>query len=155
MKKHLLLLLILSIPLVIMGQQKSEIFQSLNWLVGNWVGKAGDAQLSEVWEKVNNLTMIGNGAVIVKGDMVVREQLQIHLMGDHLGYIASPNNAPPTFFALIESNKSKWIFENREHNFPQRITYQRKGINAFQAKIEGINSKGEEATQEFSFHRVE
>ena len=65
MKKHLLLLLILSIPLVIMGQQKSEIFQSLNWLVGNWVGKAGDAQLSEVWEKVNNLTMIGNGAVIV------------------------------------------------------------------------------------------
>lgn len=152
--RYFLIIIFLSFSFVSHGQSKTEELKSLKWLIGKWEGTAGRAQLSETWEISNDMTMVGIGVTIVKSDTVVRENLQIHLMGNHLGYIASPNNSPPTFFTLIESINDKWTFENKEHDFPQRIIYSKKGNKKFTARIEGINSKGEEISQEFNFERV-
>lgn len=152
--RNVITILLFYLPIIAIGQKSNEL-QSLNWLIGQWKGKIGGADISETWTKLNDQTMQGLGITIVRGDTVVKENLQLHIMGNHLGYIASPNNAPPVFFTLIEMNPGKWVFENKEHDFPQRIIYERKGENEFQAKIEGVNSKGEKAGQEFSFKRVE
>ena len=153
MKRHLMITFLILLSFGVYGQQNTENFKSLSWLIGNWEGQSGKATLSENWKKINDFTMVGKGRTVVNGETVVVENLQLHLIGNHLGYIASPNDAPPVFFTLIESQENKWVFENLEHDFPQRIIYTRKSTDIFEAKIEGVNSKGENASQAFEFKR--
>lgn len=141
------------LPSVLSAQDSIAQPDDFEWLIGDWEGKLGKATISESWSKGNELTLIGEGATIVDGKVVVQENLQLHRMGGHLGYIASPNNAPPTFFTLISVETNSWVFENKEHDFPQRIIYSKKDENNYVVRIEGVNSKEEESSQEFDFTR--
>jgi len=50
---------------------------------------------------------------------------------------ASPGGRfPTTEFALVDLDDQRAVFSNPDHDFPQRITYQRDG-NRLHAEIEG------------------
>jgi hypothetical protein len=42
---------------------------------------------------------------------------------DGIFYIAQPQGNPPTEFRLTESLGNRVVFENKAHDFPQRIVY--------------------------------
>ena len=46
-------------------------------------------------------------------------------------------SAPPTPFRLVESADKRAVFENKEHDFPQRILYWIDAAGALHARIEG------------------
>ena len=52
-------------------------------------------------------------------------------------YFASPRSAPPTAFKLIETGDKRVVFENKNHDFPQRILYWTDAKGALHARIEG------------------
>ena len=75
-------------------------------------------------------------------------------IGAWVSDIAVPENQNITLFVLIEHSPKKFLFENKEHDFPQRISYEFHKDGRMTAAIEG-NVKGEIKLREFSFKIVD
>jgi Domain of unknown function (DUF6265) len=54
-----------------------------------------------------------------------------------LVYLASPAGAPVTPFGMIDLSDRRVVFENKAHDFPQRILYWLDDAGALHARIEG------------------
>jgi len=71
------------------------------------------------------------------GRMVSFEFLRIQATAEGVVYFASPRSRPPVPFALVESGARRAVFENKQHDFPQRILYWLDAGGAMHARIEG------------------
>jgi hypothetical protein len=60
--------------------------------------------------------------------------------------------AKPTVFRMITGSDGEVVFENPEHDFPQRIIYRRESADALFARIEG-QEKGVNKAMDFRFKR--
>ena len=99
-----------------------------NWVIGNWRGHEQEIQYFENWKKSNEETLSGDSYVYQNGDTVFREKNKIELIGGTACYILSlPETKEPLIYKLIEEDGQKIVFENKEHEFPQVITYEMKG----------------------------
>jgi Domain of unknown function (DUF6265) len=65
------------------------------------------------------------------------EFLRIQATPEGIIYFASPRSRPPVPFALVESGGRRAVFENKQHDFPQRIQYWLDAQGAMHARIEG------------------
>jgi hypothetical protein len=70
-----------------------------------------------------------------------------------IAYIATPSGQPQASFLLISQAADGFVFENRKHDFPQRISYRRDGERGLLARIEG-KVKGKLKGIDFPMHRV-
>src|SRR3970040_763746 len=132
MKELSLLLFLLSI--FIQAQDKVE---DINIISGKWKLKESNFTLYEDWEKTDESTTIGLIITLDKQEENISERLYILKLNNHIVYIAQPGNNNPTLFTLISSEDNKFIFENKEHDFPQRITYHFTTDSTLTATIEG------------------
>ncbi|MCH8331766.1 MAG: hypothetical protein IH946_10395 [Bacteroidetes bacterium] len=101
----------------------------------------------ESWIKKDHNTYFGLGAYISKGDTVLKEKLELHKTADHIVYIATVNKNIPVLFTLVSSSDRSWLFENKEHDFPQRINYNNMGSGKLYVKVSGIKD-GKEVVEE-------
>jgi hypothetical protein len=149
MKELSLLLFLLSI--FIQAQDKVE---DINIISGKWKLKESNFTLYEDWEKTNDSTYIGLSYTLDKEEKNISERLYILKLNNHIVYIAQPGNNNPTLFTLISSEDNKFIFENKEHDFPQRITYHFTTDSTLTASIEG-DVNGTLKRKEFSFRKTD
>lgn len=70
-----------------------------------------------------------------------------------LRYVAHPMAREGTAFALARLAEGLAEFENPEHDFPERIRYERTGADTMQATVEGERG-GRPARIEFRFRRT-
>src|SRR6185436_1552848 len=68
--------------------------------------------------------MLGMSRTVSGERMVAFEFLRIVERDGGLVYIAQPNGAPPTEFALTQLEPMRAVFENPRHDYPQRIVYE-------------------------------
>jgi len=98
--------------------------------------------------------MIGMSRTVAGGKTVFTEYLQIREMNGQVASIVSLGlNAKPTVFKLVKSSESEVVFENPEHDFPQRIIYRRESSDALFARIEG-QEKGVNRSMDFPYRRT-
>lgn len=98
-------------------------------------------------------TMIGSGRT-VQGDRLVEYDLVIlREQDDRLAYEAHPSSQPTAVFLSKTIGDSVVIFENLEHDFPQRVGYQRDRPDALLAWVEGT-VKGQSKRIDFAYARV-
>jgi hypothetical protein len=145
--KNILLLMVLLI------QSSAELggLDELNWLVGTWErtdikpGKQG----FEVWElEDSNLT--GRGISMKGADTTFVEILKIESIEGQLFYVAEvPQNPNPTPFKIVDLRANYFKCENPAHDFPEVITYERKG-DELQAIISGDGQ-----SMSFSFQKID
>jgi thiol-disulfide isomerase/thioredoxin len=131
--------------------------KDLSWLVGQWQGQVNEATYNESWSQPRQGTLDGSASMVDRsGKTIFSEKLHIEKIGMHVVYIASVNNQPPVLFTLSEvtweGNRPRWVFENREHDFPQRIIYIREAPDSLTARVEGVQS-GKEEKEEFHLKR--
>jgi len=89
----------------------------------------------------------------VRGDRLVEYELVVvREQGDQLTYEAHPSGQPSAVFASRTVNEESVVFENLQHDFPQRIGYQRKGSTLL-AWIEGTRD-GKVRRLEFPYRRA-
>ena len=62
------------------------------------------------------------------------------------------NNGNAINFKLISSKNNNYIFENKKHDFPQRIGYSHVNFDTLHAWIEGF-SKGKNKKEKFFMWR--
>ena len=87
------------------------------------------------------------------GALVEYEQVRIEARGDSITYTARPSGQAEASFRAIQVSPSMILFENKAHDFPQRIGYRTIGPDSLAAWIEG--ERGGELTRiEFPYRRV-
>ena len=124
----------------------------LAWLAGCWEGAQGDRRFEEVWLAPDAGTMIGMGRTVAGGRTLAHEFLQIRSDGDRLVYIALPSGQAETIFTAVVISADRIVFENPDHDFPQRIAYQRESDGSLLAWIEGERD-GQRRRIEFPMQR--
>ncbi len=99
----------------------------LAFLTGSWSLTRGDSVIEEHWTAARGGTLFGVGRTI-RGDRTPAfEFLRIESRRDGIYYIASPAGRAATPFKLSQIAQNRAAFENRAHDFPQRIAYWRDG----------------------------
>lgn len=111
----------------------------LGWLSGCWEMKTEKRRtlITEMWMKPAGDAMLGVGRTLKAGKLIDYEFLRIVEDANGLAYISRPSaNKEDTVFRMTRIAANEIVFENRAHDFPQRIMYTRKG-EKMTARIEG------------------
>jgi hypothetical protein len=125
----------------------------LGWLQGAWAAEDGPLQMEEVWLAPKGGALLGLHRDVAGGKMVSFEFFRVAAGADgKIVYWASPLSRPPVPFTLKEASEKKVVFENLEHDFPQRILYWLDEEGRLHARIEGPKDATEKA-QEWTFRR--
>ena len=113
------------------------------WMAGSWRGTVDGVTMEEHWTSAAGDVMLGMHRDVRSGVKTSFEFARIEKKGDTLVYQAMPGGRPATPFTLKESSAQRVVFENPEHDFPQRIIYWRES-NRLCARVEGtIGGKSE------------
>ena len=92
--------------------------------------------------------LVGMHKDVKAGKMTGFEFLRVEVDAQQrICYVSMPGGAPPTSFCAVEVGERRVVFENREHDFPQRILYWLDGEGRLHARIEGPAGSGEQAME--------
>jgi len=133
--------------------QKEATLANLAWLAGCWEGRQGQASLEEIWSKPAGGSMLGMGRTVKDGKTVSFEFMQFREEKGSLVFLPQPSGGERTRFPLKDFFGEKLTFENKEHDFPQRVIYERKGPGSLLAAIEGTY-QGKESREEYQMTKV-
>ncbi len=153
MKKRLF---ILCIGLFISAQaQEKKTAADFDWLAGCWERGGENWSGVEQWMKPDGGAMFGMSRTVVNGKLREFEFLQIREgKNGELFYVAMPSGQKETRFQLVEMTAERAVFENKAHDFPQRIIYNKPKDGVLVATIEG-NSGGENKSIDFTMRRAD
>ncbi len=147
--KTILLLLLFSFS--IYSQNK---INDISIIMGKWKLENDNFNLYEVWHKSNDSIFTGISYTVEDGKKNISERLYLLKLNKNIVYIAQPGNDIPTLFTLVDCDENKFVFENKEHDFPQRIIYHFISDSNLRASIEG-EVKGTTKTREFNFKKAD
>ena len=119
------------------------ISRDLAWLEGHWCGRQGEATVEEWWV-LRGEALLSLGATTREGHLRSFEFMRIVDRGKQgIAFIAQPNGAPPTAFALAKLDGQSVTFSNPAHDFPQHVSY-RRDATGLHAEIAGPGKSGEQ-----------
>ncbi|MEO0425209.1 MAG: DUF6265 family protein [Pseudomonadota bacterium] len=96
------------------------------WLVGCW--ESEDGRSLEAWSQDDDTTLIGFSSIVSEGKVSFYELMSIRLHEDgQLVFTAYPSNQPGGSFPTVRQEAQGIVFQNGEHDYPQRIRYRRAG----------------------------
>jgi len=107
---------------------------------------------AEQWLDGTGGLMLGAGKTVKAGKVTTFELMRIELRGDGAAYLASPGAKSWTEFRAIERAPGRIVFENKEHDFPQRVSYWREG-ESLMARIEGTIN-GQARSRQWRYDRA-
>ncbi|NNG15374.1 MAG: hypothetical protein HKM89_02755 [Gemmatimonadales bacterium] len=123
------------------------------WLSGCWERGSGDRTIEEQWMAPRGDAMVGMSRSVRDGRLVGYELVLIR--GDTTGlvYEAHPSGQESAQFPAILVSDTALVFEDLEHDFPQRIGYDGVGADSLIGWIEGERG-GELRRIDFPYRRV-
>ncbi|HZM92524.1 MAG TPA: DUF6265 family protein [Vicinamibacterales bacterium] len=124
----------------------------VQWLQGCWQSVRGEATIEEHWMAPRGGTMLGMGRTVRGGKTVEYEMVLIKEQNDRLAYEAHPSGQPSATFLSATISDTTVVFENPEHDFPQRVGYRRDGTDGLQAWVEG-QANGKSRRIDFAYQR--
>ena len=137
------------------GQNKSSIAQA-KWLIGTWKNQSAKTLDIETWNKLNDSTYQGRSYSLAGTDTVSSEHIRIEQHAGKLYYIPTvknQNNGKAVTFTLTSSTNNQLVFENPEHDFPQKIAYTQINKDSLLTEISGTR-KGKFKAIPFPMKRV-
>ncbi|WP_163397702.1 DUF6265 family protein [Flavobacterium fluviatile] len=140
---------LLTLVIAVVSCQKKETVEDkikkADWLIGNWENTSPDGVLTENWQKVNDSTFKAASYFIKAKDTIHFESIVLAQKGEALTYIATvkgQNDGKPVAFPSTSETEKQLVFENPQHDYPQKITYTKGGNNTLTAEISGkLNGK--------------
>ncbi|WP_343530821.1 DUF6265 family protein [Pedobacter sp.] len=131
--------------------------KSFDFILGKWEMNTKGAKIVERWQ-LHKDSLTGQSYQFKgAGDSVLTESIVLKKIKGEWTFCVTgyeKNNLGTTHFKLVGSENKTFTFENKQHDFPQQITYQNKGKTELLAWIEG-NIGGKHRKMEFPYKRVE
>jgi hypothetical protein len=124
------------------AQTANPNLNDLSFLAGCWELNRDGREINEQWMKPSGGVMLGMGRTVANGNVREYEFTQIRQDKDGaIYYVARPSGQTEASFKLVKLQNKEAVFENLEHDFPQRIIYRLEPDGSLLAHIEGL-SKG-------------
>ena len=140
---------------VVSEEIKFNKIEELRWLEGTWTNINDESQSYETWTRLNDSTMTCFSYVMVENDTVFVEVVNLQERLDDIFFtvkVPDQNDEEAVTFKLIPSEKGIFTFENKAHDFPQRITYSNPVKDSIHAWIHGV-VQGEPKRVDFLYKR--
>lgn len=121
-------------------------FNKLKKLEGMWESK-NNIIFFEKWKLIDDSTLSGKGYSLRDRDTVFSEVLRLNLRNGKITYLAKDpdqNRGAAVPFGLEKATRNKFIFENLEHDYPNRITYEFEKDSLLKIRLE--TAKGTKVT---------
>lgn len=150
--RSLMTLMICAFSLVVAASNEVRL-DDLGWMAGHWQGTSGDVAMEEFWTEPRGGVMVGLHRDVFSARPAFFEYLRIEQRESAVVFIASPRGQGATEFVLVSIGPDEVVFENLEHDFPQRIIYRRQG-DLMVARIEG-DGPGETKARQWEWHLVD
>ena len=107
--------------------EPARSIDDLAWMAGHWSATVDGIVMEEAWFEPLGGVMLGVHRDVRPGRSAFFEYLRIEERENGLVYVASPMGRGATDFSLSEIDGMRVVFENPDHDFPQRIIYTRDG----------------------------
>ncbi|RMA58010.1 DUF6265 family protein [Ulvibacter antarcticus] len=136
-------------------ERNFEKLEAMQWLLGDWENETTQEYSKESWKKENDSTYTAFSYTQVGKDTVFAEQVILQQNGETLAFTAvayDQNDDKPVTFTMIPSKVGQFTFENKNHDFPERINYTNPVKDSIHAWIEG-KVNGEDRLVNFYFKR--
>lgn len=117
-----------------------------SWMAGSWGGTTGGVVMEEHWTLPAAGLMVGMHRDVSPKGKASFEFMRIEQRKGTLVFLAMPGGRPATPFRMKSQDGARIVFENPDHDFPQRIIYWRDA-GRLCARVEGTiagNASGEE-----------
>lgn len=117
--------------------------QTPDWLAGAWLMCGRGQEISETWVGAGSGVLVGVGLTRGATGRVSFEHMRIAPNpAGVVSFYGSPDGAPATEFPMVSQTSNRIVFENRAHDFPQRVIYAREGsqLNARVEDVAGANA---------------
>lgn len=129
--------------LALMFALQAATVGDLGWMSGRWESVSGPRWTEESWSEPRAGIMLGHSRS-GRGE-AVREFEFLRLQAGEDGvvtYWGAPGGRPGVGFRLVSASGTEALFENPQHDFPQRIRYVREGdaLTATISRIDGSNA---------------
>lgn len=124
----------------------------LGWMSGCWRAD-GEPGNEEHWLKPAGGSVLGISRTVRHERTVAYEYMRIVEENGGLVFVASPSGQRETAFPLVAAEKQRLVFENKTHDFPQRVIYARDG-DRLVGRIEGIE-QGKPHAIDFPLERTD
>jgi hypothetical protein len=135
------------------GNNPSKL-DKIDWVLGYWELVSPEGKVTESWIRTNDTVYSGIGKYTdTAGQTLTTEEISIVLRNNELLYIpevSNQNNGQPVIFKEASFSDTMVVFENKSHDFPQRIVYVKQGEGKMLAYIEG-EMNGEPAKMEYPY----
>jgi hypothetical protein len=131
----------------------APLLAPLEWLAGCWEARSATRVVLEAWMRPEGGCMLGMSRT-VRGDSLLEYELV--LLRDEEGllvYEAHPSGQSPARFPATAISDTLLLFEDPQHDFPQRIAYRRASADSLVARVSGTID-GKERAVEFAYRRV-
>lgn len=125
---------------------------NLAWMVGTWAETKGEVVTRETWQAAVGGVMNGVGETVRPGKPASAERMKITVEPVGITFTALLPGQPPTPFVRLPGKPGEAVFENKAHDFPQRVTYRRCGADLC-ARIEGTLG-GKLESQDWRYTRL-
>lgn len=130
--------------------------QKANWFLGEWGNTSKEGELTERWKKENDSLFLGESYFVVGGkDTVFAEHVKLWESNGKLTYTAkvpNQNDNEAVDFVMTSSNENQIVFENPQHDFPNKIVYNKIGRDSLVAEIFGTE-KGKPKSEKFAMKK--
>jgi hypothetical protein len=118
------------------------IFRELRALEGTWFMSTDRGDRLEIWYRMNDSTLAGRSVRIKpeNGDTVTLELLRLERHDTSITYVTiarGQNKNEPVKYTLTAADYEGYLFENPQHDDPQKIRYLLLGNRELQVTTEG------------------
>lgn len=138
------------------GATAAIALNQLGWLAGRWRMEKGGRVVDEQWMAPAAGVMLGMSRTIARGKVVEHEFIQIREgPGGALYFIALPSGQKEAAFRIVSLSATEAVFENPQHDFPQKISYRLQSDGSLLVVIEGPGKDGPTRRVEFPYRRVQ
>lgn len=144
---------ILVFALLFISCQTNNELLFFDQIIGEW--QLQNQPVIEKWEFKDGLYQ-SQVMMIRNSDTTITEKIRIIEKDGEYFYEATVmdhNNNSPVLFRIAESNENKVVFENPDHDFPNRITYVLINDKTINATIGGIRD-GKNMEIEFNYSKI-
>lgn len=148
--------LIIAVVLLSSGLLYSQDDTGMMPVEGRWLMDIGGIKIYEIWEKQADGSLKGISYLLEDGDSTFLEALELKSVSGKIIYsavIEGQNEGKPVDFELTGADDNIYIFENNEHDFPQKIVYELRKNGVLNASISG--KKGDKTkTVNFNYKKI-
>ncbi len=151
-----IVLMLLPLANLVQAQYILKDFIPLRQLEGTWQIEYEDYTLYEVWSVVGQDHLEAESYQVKDGDTIPQETIELRFYENQIVYsprVFNQNEGQAIPYTLVAIKRGAYAFENKEHDFPTKITYELRDQNDLLVIIEGLYRGGQRRIP-FNFKRV-